>query len=125
MKPTTARALKMLRQAGPAGVTNHDLLIGGVGSRYGARLHELEHEHGCALTATRVRDSLWRYTLTAEPSSLRPECDIPSGIAETQGRSAVISPPEAGGGPHQAVAGQLFADPPRRPAGAYDLDTAA
>ena len=94
--------LHLLRQAGERGVTTSELLQACVGSRYGARLLELREE-GHTISAERVRDGAWRYTLLDEP---------PAAVAET--------PPAPDGVP------RLFDAPRAKPRNAlFDWDDAA
>lgn len=55
-------ALNLLRAHGPRGVTGNQLLEGGCGTRYGARIQELR-EHGHRITSRRLRNGLFLYTL--------------------------------------------------------------
>lgn len=64
MKPTTARVLRTLQDAGEYGATTAELCqpdVGGV--RFAARVHELRHEHGFEIAEMRVRQGSSRYTL--------------------------------------------------------------
>lgn len=69
MKASTARVLRLLRQAGSRGVTT-----GEFGEarclRASGRIHELRHEHGCTIEATRLRDNAYRFTLVHAPDDL-------------------------------------------------------
>lgn len=62
MTPRTRLLHRVLKDAGPKGVTTSDLLEFGVGSRFGARLKELRDE-GYQVSATREKASSWRYVL--------------------------------------------------------------
>lgn len=68
LKPSTAKVLGFLRDAGSRGVTTHELLHGGCGSRYGGRIHELR-KLGYDITAERERQGSYRYTLISEPTA--------------------------------------------------------
>ena len=70
MKPTTARVLRTLQDAGHRGATTAELCQADVGGvRFAARLHELRHEHGFEIDEMRVRQGSSRYTLAVgEPS---------------------------------------------------------
>lgn len=59
-----ARVLAALREAGPRGLTNVELVTCGGGLRAPARVHELQHEDGYAITVVHEHDGQWRYTLT-------------------------------------------------------------
>lgn len=61
--------LAILEAAGDRGATTAELIQGGVGSRYSARLLELRDE-GYVIQGERVRDGSWRYTLTDSPQEL-------------------------------------------------------
>jgi hypothetical protein len=73
--------LDLLRKAGPAGVTTGELLAGGAGSRYGARIKELR-ERGFEIESTLERPGSWRYRLAAaepEPICLFRDYTDPDG----------------------------------------------
>ena len=59
----------LLRQAGERGVTTGELLQAGIGSRYSARLMELRAD-GWVVSAERIRDGAWKYTLLSEPAGV-------------------------------------------------------
>lgn len=68
MKPSTLRCLQLLRAH--ESVTTHDFLVGGCGSRFGARLCELRHDFGCVIEEHKLSDrSGSRYRLIAEPDA--------------------------------------------------------
>lgn len=66
MKPTTARVLRTLQDAGDRGATTAELCQPDVGgTRFSSRIHELRHLHGHEIHETRVRQGSPRYTLAA------------------------------------------------------------
>lgn len=80
MKPSTYRALKLLREHDS--VTTHDFLLAGCGSRFGARLAELRHEHGCVIDEQRLTGDVSgsRYRLISEPTLISsPALGLPAG----------------------------------------------
>lgn len=78
--------LAILEAAGDRGATTAELIQGGVGSRYSARLLELRDE-GYVIHGERVRDGSWRYTLTDSPVEL--DGPIPLGPVEGGGPGAL------------------------------------
>ena len=67
MKPSCARVLRTLQDAGERGATTAELCqpdVGGV--RFAARVHELRHLHGHTIVETRVRQGSSRYVLRSE-----------------------------------------------------------
>lgn len=79
MKPSCQLALRLLQEN--ESVTTHDLLVGGVGSRCSARIHELRHDHGYVITEERLKGerSGSRYRLIAEPELPKPSGERPTG----------------------------------------------
>jgi hypothetical protein len=95
-------ALSLLRDAGARGVTTHELLDSGVGSRYSARIRELRQE-GHQITSERIREGSWRYTLESDVG--REAEPVPLGAGLSSGGVPSTSPP--------SDAARLF-DPPSR-----------
>ena len=58
-------ALGLLRDAGERGVTTAEFMRAGVGSRYGARIHDLRKQ-GAKVEGEREREGSWRYWLVKD-----------------------------------------------------------
>lgn len=77
-------ALKLLRDAGPRGVTTGEFLNAGAGNRFSARLKELR-DQGHPITAKRIRNGSWRYFLNASvPAAHNPP---PLGATPTEAQN--------------------------------------
>lgn len=126
MKPSTYKCLKLLRDQ--ESVTTHDFLVGGCGSRFGARLSELRHEHGCVIEEHKLSDrSGSRYRLVAEPETSpaanppAPAGEKPAPRTDTSGQANAALPPvsRAGGAPSPSD-GCLFDTAPYRDTSPYE-----
>ncbi len=72
--------LRLLREAGPRGVTTAEFLEAGCGSRFGARVQELREE-GFVVDTRRVRTASYVYVLGHAPE--------PEGAPPADGAAAV------------------------------------
>lgn len=73
MKPSTRRVFDALLAAPNRTLTTHALCqpdLGGV--RFGGRLHELKHDHGCVIEGHRIHEGGWAYKLVSWPQDLAP-----------------------------------------------------
>ncbi len=117
MKPSTSRALCLLREAGANGVTTADFAQAYI-ARFGARLAELR-DLGAVIDVERLPGNQCRYVLTREP-------ELPVTALAAVGpagahRSAPTRPEDAVGG--AGAAASLFGDDVgRRPANAASQD---
>ena len=112
MKPTTARVLRTLQDAGERGATTAELCqpdVGGV--RFAARVHELRHLHGHTIVETRVRQGSSRYVLRSEflPGA------TPTGREADEGeprRRALMVAASGSSVPRRVPAPEPYAEPP-------------
>jgi hypothetical protein len=78
--------LRLLREAGPRGVTTDEFLEAGCGSRFGARVQELR-DQGWTIDARHVRTGSHLYVLARQPLAL-------CGVSEPE-PERLFEPPSA------------------------------
>ena len=115
MKPSCARVLRTLQDAGDRGATTAELCqpdVGGV--RFAARIHELRHLHGHEIHESRVRQGSSRYTLAAESSSVELGATHNSRKADETGarRRALMVAASGSSVPRRVPAPEPYAEPP-------------